>query len=72
MKDALHDLPSAIDKIRNPPSPTIENVEDSSDLEGQGVKLIIPSNLIDFYTRLEILLGIKRSGHTDTLTEASN
>ena len=41
-------------------------------LEGKGVKIIIPSNIIDIYTRLEILLGLKLSGHTDTLTEASN
>ena len=41
-------------------------------LEGQGLKIIIPSNIIDMYTRLEILLGLKLSGHTDTLTEASN
>ena len=41
-------------------------------LKGQGIeKIIIPSNIIDFYTRLEILLGLKLSGHTDTLTEAS-
>ena len=30
------------------------------------------SNIIDINTRLEILLGLKLSGHTDTLTEASN
>ena len=42
------------------------------ELDGQGVKIIIPSNIIDIYTRLEILLGVKLSGHTDTLTEASN
>ena len=41
-------------------------------LEGEGVKIIFPSNIIDIYTRLEILLGLKISGHTDTLTEASN
>ena len=41
-------------------------------LEGQGVKIIIPSNIIDIYTRLEVLLGLKMSGHTNTLTEASN
>ena len=41
-------------------------------LKGRGVeKIIIPSNIIDIYTRLEILLGLKLSGHTDTLTEAS-
>ena len=30
------------------------------------------SNIIDINTRLEILLGLKLSGHTNTLTEASN
>ena len=71
MKDALYDLPKAIFKIRNPPLPTIEKAEDSSDLEVQGGKINIHSNIIDIYTRLEILLGLKLSGHTDTLTEAS-
>ena len=42
-------------------------------LQGRGIeKIIIPSNIIDLYTRLEVLLGLKLSGHTDTLTEASN
>ena len=42
-------------------------------LEGQGIeKIIILSNIIDIYTRLEVLLGLNLSGHTDTLTEASN
>ena len=36
------------------------------------MKIIIPSNLIDIHTRLELLLGLKLSGHTDTLTESSN
>ena len=71
MKDVLYTLPDEIEKIRNLSLPTIENVEDSSDLEGQGLKIIIPNNIIDIYTRLEILLGLKLSGHTDTLTEAS-
>ena len=31
MKDALYNLPNEIDKIRNPPPPTIENAENSSD-----------------------------------------
>ena len=35
-------------------------------------KIIKPSNIIDIYTRLEILLALKLFGHTDTLTEASN
>ena len=41
-------------------------------MEGQGIEIIIPSNIFDIYTRLEILLRLKLSGHTDTLTEASN
>ena len=41
-------------------------------LEGQEVKIIIPCNMIDIYTRLKILLGLKLSGHTGTLTEASS
>ena len=45
---------------------------DKSDLEGQRVEIIIPTNMIDIYTRLEILHGLKLSGHCDTLTEASN
>ena len=46
--------------------------EDSDDLQGERMKSRIPSNILDIYTRLEILLGLKLSGHTDTLTEASN
>ena len=42
-------------------------------LKGRGIeKIIILSNVFDIYTRLEVLLGLKLSGHTDTLTEASN
>ena len=42
-------------------------------LEGQGIeKIIIPSKITDIYTRLEVVLGLKLSGHFDTLTEASN
>ena len=36
------------------------------------MKITNPSNIIDLYVTLEILLGMKLSGHTDTLTEASN
>ena len=43
-----------------------------TNLKGKGIeKIIIPSNIIDIYTRLEVFLGLKLSGHTDTLTEAS-
>ena len=44
----------------------------NSDLDGQEVKIIIPSNIIDICTRLEVLLGLKLSGHTNTLAEVSN
>ena len=50
-----------------------KNIKKEEPLEGKGIeKIIIPSNIIDIYTRLEVLLGLKLSGHTDTLTEASN
>ena len=63
-------LPKLVNDIQNR---TFEKItDDSDDLQGEGVKIIIPSNIIDIYTRLEILLGLKLSGHTDTLTEASN
>ena len=42
-------------------------------LKGRGVeKIIIPSNIFNIYTRLEVLLRLKLSGHSDTLAEASN
>ena len=73
LKDAMFILPEAIGEIRNLPLPAIETKEIVSDnLQGEEVKIFIPSNKIDFFTRLELLLGLKLSGHTDTLTEASN
>ena len=49
------------------------NIKKEEPLAGEGIhKIIIPSNIIDIYTRLEILLGLKLSGHSDTLSEASN
>ena len=68
----MYFLPRAKDKLRNPSLPTIENAEGYSGLKVKGVKIINPSNIIDIYTRLEILLGLKLSGHTDTLTDAIN
>ena len=54
----------------------VEEIQDKTfkeiDLEGQGLKIIIPSNISDIYSRLEILLGLKLSGHTDTLTEPNS
>ena len=62
MKDVLYNLPIEIDEILNPPLPAIE--DESDNLQGEGGKIIIPSNIIDIYTRLEVLLGLKISGHT--------
>ena len=63
-------LPKLVEEIQNRTFGEI--TDDSNDLQGEGVKIIIPSNIIDIYTRLEVLLGLKLSGHSDTLTEASN
>ena len=63
-------LPKLIKDIQNR---TFDEItDDSDDLQGKGLKISIPSNRVDIYTRLEILLASKLSGHTDTLTEASN
>ena len=64
-------LPRLVEDIQNR---TFEEITGNSDrdLQGEGLKIIIPSNIIDIYTRLEVLLGLKLSGHSDTLTEASN
>ena len=63
-------LPKLVEDIQNK---TFDEITDNSDdLRAEGLKIIIPSNITYIYTRLEILLGLKLSGHTDTLTEASN
>ena len=69
-KDVLYNLPREIAKVRNPPLPAIEN--ESDNLQREGVNIIIPSKLFDIYTRPEVPLGLKLSGHTDTLTEGTN
>ena len=62
-------LPKLVGELQNK---TFDEITDSSDdLHGEGVKINIPSNIIDIYTRLEILLGLKLSGHSNTMTEAS-
>ena len=48
------------------------NVDKSNDLRGDGMEIITPADIVDIYARLKVLLGIKPSGRTDTLTEASN
>ena len=43
-----------------------------ANLFAQGIeKNIIPSYVNDIFTRLEIILGLNLSGHTNTLTEAA-
>ena len=67
--------PSGLDNyIKNELDDDVRKVLDlDTQLKGKGIeKIIIPSNIIDIYTRLEILLGLKLSGHTDTLKEATN
>ena len=63
-------LPKLVEEIQNK---TFGDIIDSSnnDLQGQGNKITIPSKLFDIYTRLEILLGLNLSSHTDTLRHAS-
>ena len=56
-------LPKSVEDIQNK---TFNEI----DLEGQGVKIVIQSNIIDIYTRHEILLGLILSGHTEILIEA--
>ena len=48
------------------------NEDESVDLQGQGMKIIIPSNVLDIWTRLKFLQGLTLFGHVDTLTEAKN
>ena len=49
-----------MDKILAPllPLPPFANEEESANLRGEGMKLIIPSNIIDKLTRLEVLRGL--------------
>ena len=42
--------------------------EITDDLQGEGMKIIMPCNITDIYTRLETLLRIKLTGHSNTLT----
>ena len=51
--------------------PAFELGNKSAAIEGERIKIIILSNINDIWTRLESLLEINLSGHTDGLTEAS-
>ena len=71
-------LDSRLGKILNPPIAAITSGESDeyesleSDLEGKGTKtIVVPSDFDEIWTTLQVLLGLKLAGHTDTLIEAS-
>ena len=63
-----------MERILNPPlSLPAGAIEDEpSATKREEMKTITATNFIDFWTRLEVLLGLKLSGHTNTQTEASS
>ena len=66
------ELPKLAEEIQNKTFDEIA-LDSNIDLQGEGVvKFFIPSNKIVIYTRLEVLVGLKLSGHTDTLIDTSN
>ena len=73
MKDAIEEILKAVEKLSSLllSLPTIENEDESNDVPGEEMKTGIPSTIIDICTRLEVLLGLKLSGHTENLKEAS-
>ena len=63
-KEYTEELPRRVAKIES-------RIEDESNyLQGEGMKIIIRSNIVVNWTRLG-LLGLKLSGYSHTLTEAS-
>ena len=64
-----------VQKILNPPIAAIASGESNeyvSDLEGNGTKtIVVPSDSDEIWNRLQVLLGLKLAGYTDTLIEAS-
>ena len=80
MRDAMENLAKVIERVLNPHSPQLtfsENeklVEEESenDNQGENMKFIIPSNIIHMWIRIDVLLELKLSGYTDTLTKARN
>ena len=65
------DFKKRLDKILKPllVLPADENEDQSADLQGQGTKIIIPSNNINTWTRLKALLGFKCDIILDNLKE---
>ena len=59
-------------KVVNNQNQTFSEIADATDnLQGQGMKIIIPPNIVDTWTGLEMVLGLKLSGHSDTLSDPS-
>ena len=59
--------------ILNPTLPqlTYIEIEDKPDsLGGEGMEFLVTCKITDIWTRLQVLLEKKLSGHTDILTEA--
>ena len=74
LNDTIYTLPKVLQKFLNLLLPKLgnENENESDDLQSEGLKVIIPSNIFDNCTRFEVFSGLKLCGHTDTLTEDSN
>ena len=48
-------------------------MEDESDhIQGDGMKTITPCGTDDFWTELDVLVCLKRSGYSDTLKQKTN
>ena len=79
VKNALCNLTKTIPKKLNSLLRSIKTLKDShekisgNELEGQGIRKIIKkSKKVDFYSRLEILEGLKLPVNTNAHTEAIN
>ena len=57
-KTIKKELEKRADKILNPPIPiqAVENKEGSDNIQGEGMEIVIPSNIIDIWTRLKVVL----------------
>ena len=71
-KDIRDNFISEVHKFIKPHLALPAFEHEDNDLEGERMKIKILTDINSFWTRLEILLGIKLSGNTDTPTEASN
>ena len=68
-----NDLRKQLKKILKPFSlAACETEGELNVLEGERLKIIIPSSIFDNWSRSELLLGVNINEHTDTLTKASN